>query len=327
MEKVSIVVPVYNVYKYLDRCLTSLVKQTHNNLEIIVVNDGSPDNSQEIIDKYAKKYPKIIKSYIKKNGGLSDARNFGLKKATGKYIMFIDSDDYVEEDMVELLYKSIKDNNSDISICDIYDEYEETERLDIYSNYVPHTLSSVYEDKKILLNRFAAWNKMYNIDLFKNSEMRFEIGKIYEDLMLVPKLYLYAKKISFVSKPLYHYIIRQGSIMTSSNIQKNLDIIFAFNNLITYYKEKGIYDEFKEELEYLCIDHILIATVVRVIKMSSLKELKSNVSTFINYIFENFSNFQENKYVSSLSRNKRIVLNLIKKKHFVLLKIMLLFKA
>ena len=100
MDLISIVVPVYNVEKYLDRNLQSLVKQTYKNIEIIIVNDGATDNSQKIIDKYQKKYPTIIKSYQKKNGGLSDARNFGLAKAKGKYLAFIDSDDYIEKDFI-----------------------------------------------------------------------------------------------------------------------------------------------------------------------------------------------------------------------------------
>ena len=124
MYKVSIVVPVYNVEKYLNRCLNSLVNQDYKNIEIIIVNDGSPDNSQMIIDKYKKEYSNVIKAFKKKNEGLSEARNFGLKKATGDYIAFIDSDDYVETNMISEMIKCASKNNSDIVVCDIFDEYE-----------------------------------------------------------------------------------------------------------------------------------------------------------------------------------------------------------
>ena len=124
MIKVSVIVPVYNVEEYLEKCLDTLVNQTLKEIEIIVINDGSPDNSQKIIDKYAKKY-KTIKAYTKENGGLSDARNYGLTKANGEYIAFIDSDDYVSIDMYEKIYQKAKSGNFDMVVCDlniIYDD-------------------------------------------------------------------------------------------------------------------------------------------------------------------------------------------------------------
>ena len=122
MVKVSVIVPVYNVYDYLGKCLDSLVNQTLKDIEIIVVNDGSPDNSEEIIDIYKKKY-KCIKAYKKENGGLSDARNYGIKRAQGEYIAFIDSDDYVDTQMLEKMYQKAKKDNLDIVVCDVYNVY------------------------------------------------------------------------------------------------------------------------------------------------------------------------------------------------------------
>ena len=113
--KLSIIVPVYGVEKYIDKCLNSLVKQSLKEIEIIVVNDGTKDNSQKIIDKYVKKYPDKIKSYIKENGGQGSARNYGLKKTTGEYIGYVDSDDFVEKDMYKKLYNKAKENNYDMS--------------------------------------------------------------------------------------------------------------------------------------------------------------------------------------------------------------------
>ena len=127
MPKVSVIVPVYNVEKYLSKCLDSLVNQTLKDIEIIVVNDGTKDNSQSIIDKYTKKYSKKIKSYIKENGGLSSARNYGLKYAKGEYISFIDSDDYVDLQMFEKMYNEAINHKFDIVVCDTINVYEDKE--------------------------------------------------------------------------------------------------------------------------------------------------------------------------------------------------------
>ena len=121
--KVSVIVPVYNVEKFIDKCLNSLVNQTLKEIEIIVVNDGSPDNSQKIIDEYVKKYPDKIKSFIKENGGQGSARNMGMEKAVGEYISFVDSDDWLDLDTLEKMYFLAKKDKSDIVICDMVDHY------------------------------------------------------------------------------------------------------------------------------------------------------------------------------------------------------------
>ena len=129
MTKVSVIVPVYNTEKYIDKCLTSLANQTLDDYEVIVVNDGSPDNSQEIIDNFTLKYPKIFKSYIKKNGGLSDARNYGISRANSEYIAFVDSDDYIEREMLEELYNKAISNDYDMVVCDINYVFEDRTKL------------------------------------------------------------------------------------------------------------------------------------------------------------------------------------------------------
>lgn len=321
---VSIIIPVYNVEKYIQRCLESLVNQTFDDYELIIVNDGSPDNSEKIIKKYEKKYKNIIRYYKKENGGLSDARNYGLSKAKGEYVIFVDSDDYVENTFVKKLYDKAIENDSDITICGVLDEIEKSGNQVIYKNYIPKKGVSIDEDKKQLLNRFAAWNKMYKIDLF--GDLKFEKGKIYEDLRLIPKLYLKANRISYVDEPLYHYIIRDGSIMTSSGIQKNLDIISAFDDVIAYFKKQNKYKEFKDEIEFLAIDHLLIATGVRIAKMSTYKELSKNLKYGTEFIKKNFPKYMNNKYKNTLSRNKKIIMFLLRFKQYHLLKALISIK-
>ena len=166
--KLSIIVPVYNTFQYLPRCLDSLVKQNLNDYEIIIVNDGSPDNSQDIIDEYVKRYDNI-KAYKKENGGLSDARNYGIAKASGEYIAFVDSDDYVANNMYELMYNKAKEKDYDMVVCDL--NY-------VYPDKIIRVSSSVGNDtndiKKTMINIYpAAWNKIYKKVLFEQS-IRFK---------------------------------------------------------------------------------------------------------------------------------------------------------
>ena len=144
MAKVSIIVPVYNVEKYIEKCLKSLVNQTLKDIEIIIVNDGTKDNSQRIVDKYTKKYD-FVKSYIKENGGLSSARNYGLKYANGEYIAFVDSDDYVDKDMYEIMYNKAKSNDFDVVVCNLKYIYDSSASLvsSTYHVYILLLLSTL----------------------------------------------------------------------------------------------------------------------------------------------------------------------------------------
>ena len=159
--KVSIIVPVYGVEKYIDKCLDSLVNQTLKDIEIIVVNDGSLDNSQKIVDKYVKKYPKMVKSYIKKNGGQGSARNFGIKHSIGEYIGYVDSDDYVELDMYEKLYKKAKSKKYEIVVCGNYNVKED------YSSKIEDVFVSSYQTnlENSMFGKIAVWNKIYKREL------------------------------------------------------------------------------------------------------------------------------------------------------------------
>ena len=173
--KVSIIVPVYNVEEYLARCLDSLVNQSLKDIEIIVVNDGSPDNSQKIIDNYCKKY-KNIKSFIKKNGGLSDTRNFGIKKSHGDYLIFIDSDDYVKETMLEKMWNVAINKNVDIVVCNCIQVYENGFEQEIKSNL------EMSDDniKNYLISPPMACTMLYKKELF--DDKKFKKNIFYEDL-------------------------------------------------------------------------------------------------------------------------------------------------
>ena len=159
MVKVSIIVPIYKVEKYLKRCLESLVSQTFQEIEIICVNDGSPDQSQKIVDEYVEKYPHLVKGYLKENGGLSDARNYGLNLASGDYVAFIDSDDWVEPEMIEKMYRAAREQEADLVICDFVMDWETKEKESLYISGIRQESTDFM--RNVLLSGPSAWNKLY----------------------------------------------------------------------------------------------------------------------------------------------------------------------
>ncbi len=309
MKKVSVIIPVYNVENYLRKCLDSLVNQTLKDIEIIVVNDGSPDNSQTIIDEYVKKYPKKVVSVIQENGGQGAARNTGLLHATGEYIGYVDSDDYVEKNMYEELYKKAKEENADIVICG---------NNIVKENYELLTKEAV--DKEFLLGKMAVWNKIYKKSIIVDNKISFRSKVWYEDLDFSMKVYLSSNKISIVDKPLYNYLLREGSTMNNNNIERNLELIESFDSLISYCKNKGIYNETKEKIEFLCIYHMYIFAITRVLNTDNkYKDKITIINKFRKYINSNFSNFKNNKYLYLLPKKRKLIYNLINLKFYYII--------
>lgn len=233
-DLISIIVPIYNVEQYLEKCINSILNQTYTNLEIILVDDGSPDNSGKICDEYAKKDNRI-KVIHKENGGISSARNTGLKVARGAYVGFIDSDDYIEKDMYEILYTNLKKESADISICSCYEVYKDritcTKKQGVYTVMMP-------EETIMKMNSFGyfgvgLWDKLYKMELFQN--MEFPIGKKSEDWYVIYKLVDKAKRIVYESVPKYYYRQRNDSLSHSVNI--NFDSIKASKEAIDFIKE------------------------------------------------------------------------------------------
>ncbi len=238
----TIVIPVYKVEQYLEFCLDSIRNQTYQNIEIILIDDGSPDRCPEICNHYAK-LDKRISVIHKKNGGLSDARNVGLKESKGKYITFIDSDDFVRNDYIEILYNKLQINNADIAICDYQEttisliEYFNSQNdAIIMNNY--QALIDTYVPKKHGME-FVTWGKLYRTSLFKDNNIWFPVGKIHEDTFTTYKLLYYSSNIVFCPDKLYFYRYRKGSIMNSGFSIKNLDKLEALENACKFYLEKN----------------------------------------------------------------------------------------
>ena len=319
--KVSIIVPVYGVEKYIDKCLNSLVKQSLKEIEVIVVNDGTKDNSQKIVDKYVKKYPDKIKSYIKENGGQGSARNYGLKKASGEYIGYVDSDDFVEKDMYKKLYNKAKENNYDIVVCGNYNVSEDyqNKNIDAFINNYNTDLENIF------FGKMAVWNKIYKRDILIKNKLEFKEKVWYEDLAFTLKAIMNSNTFAFIDEPLYDYLIREGSTMNNSNVQRNLEILDAFNDILSYIKHNKK-EEYFSKIEFLAIDHIYISAIVRVLKADADKNIKKEtIEKLIDYMNKKFPNYKTNKYINTLSKNRKIIYKLINIKMYGLIN--LIFKV
>ena len=258
--KVSVIVPVYNVEQYIEKCLLSIKNQTLSDFECLIINDGTKDASIEVA-KIVVGNDKRFKFFDKENGGLSDARNYGIEKANGEYLCFIDSDDYIAPDLLELTYNMGKENNSDIVCFDMY--YVNEDGSLEYSWGSNYTGVSNYKDnKEIIFSNNSANNKIYKASFIKDK--RFFKGMWYEDLAVIPTWIAAANNMAHVYKPLYYYVQRQGSITHKADIR-----IFDIYKAISMVKNKlqlGAY-----EVRGLFFENCLVMTTLRIKEISDKK--------------------------------------------------------
>ena len=245
-EKITVIVPVYNVEDYLDKCLDSVIKQTYKNIEIIVVNDGSTDNSGEICQEYAQKDNRI--TYVEQeNGGLSDARNAGLERMTGSYVTFVDSDDWIEQDYVEVLYNKLTEYQADVSVGNYY-SYNEDEGMYYFHINGDSYYEKVFDNVSIFENLYesqemksfaliSAWGKLYKASLF--DYIRFDKGKLGEDGYMNQKLYLLVQKVIYINQGLYAYRQRSGSITKTWTEKWMHALVDAMSERITLLANMG----------------------------------------------------------------------------------------
>lgn len=255
---ISIIVPIYNVGKYLPKCIESILNQTFKNFELILVNDGSTDNSGVVCDDYAKKDTKI-KIIHKSNGGVSSARNAGLYVAKGEYIGFVDPDDYIDKNMYEKLYRLCIDNNSDIAICRFNREIngkiqnkESTEEIIELNN-----MEAMNELFKGNLYRFSLCNKLFSKKCF--NDVLFPEERIHEDLSTTYKLFANSKKAVYINYCGYIYVRRENSILTSTYNEKRLQAFIAWDEIIEFI-DKNYYEIIEQVIAtftYWCVDNIL----------------------------------------------------------------------
>lgn len=239
MPKLSIVVPVYKVEEYINKCVDSILDQTFTDFELILVDDGSPDNSGKICDEYAQKDERIIVIH-KENGGLSDARNIGIDAAQGEIIGFVDSDDYLDKVMYTEMICYLKENDCDIVCCDTYIVRGEKKK------FKPRYIANKIFDNKQAVNEIlngnldnAAWNKIYKRSVIQ--DIRYPKERIYEDVATTYKYIFNANKVGYLSKPFYYYIKRKGSIVASGfNSKSRYDCFLGYRERLNFAKENNL---------------------------------------------------------------------------------------
>lgn len=307
MTKFSIIIPVYNVEKYLNKCLDSVVKQTYKNYEVIIVCDKCSDNSESIVDEYVKKYKKITKIY-EEHTGLSKARNIGVEASSGEYILFLDGDDYFELDLLKTLNEKIKDTPDLIRF-----QIQEVKGKEIikHNEFGFNTTDGVSAFNKIFKYHYIenAWSYCYNANFYKKNKFKFMEGCIAEDYGLIPLIIAKAKKVKSLSYIGYNYIQRENSLMSDTDYSKKIkkmedmlmqsvflkgklkdikgkELIIAFiNNSLIYYSTRLNYKDFKKYNKILkenkCFNHLkggnLKAKIRNVL-------IKSNAYFFYHYV-------------------------------------------
>lgn len=305
----SIIVPVYNTEKYLEKCLNSLLKNIPQKAEVIVVNDGSPDNSESIIKKFEEKYPDIVKYFKKQNGGLSDAKNFGISKATGKYITFVDSDDYVDENMHKEMLELAMKKDADVVYCDVEQVYENGDsHISHCTNFKRDTDYFKLIDAPLMA---ASWNKIIKKDLY--TDFTFPVGLNNEDIAVTPILLAKAKSIYKIDKPFYKYFQRSGSIQNSGFDEKRF---VAFDTAkICYEQAKILPEDIQLQIKGSVYTHQILALLIYPISELSKEEQLRLIPLFCKKFNEFGDDPYKNKYVIEYAKDLHtsILLHLIKK--------------
>ena len=296
IPKLSIVALVYNLEKYLPRCLDSLVNQTLKEIEILCVDDGSTDSAPQIIEEYQRKYPEKVKVFHKENGGEFTTRNYGLEQAIGEYVTFVDTDDYVEPNWAEKLYNAAKQNDADIAVCGF-------ERINLETNEVTSkdmtkfgacTKEVSSKDDFILFINPAPWNKVYKREVIK--DFRFLPFRGFNDTMFLATCYTKVKKITFIPDILYHYYLRYDSQIHTVNIQDVKNLKKYLLEVKKIYIESNKYEEMKYLLDMFAFIHLGISVMYRASydKTINIKKLLKEV---IAYLDKNFSTWRKSPFL------------------------------
>ena len=294
--KLSIIAAVYNLEKYLPRCLDSLVNQTLQEIEIICVDDGSTDSAPQIIDDYAKKYPEKIKAYHKSNGGEFTTRNYGLERAKGEYVTFVDTDDWVEKNWAEKLYNTAKENNADLAVCGF-------ERIDIDTGKVVsknmtnfgNTIKQINnKDDFVIFINPAPWNKIYKLEKVK--DLRFLNFRGFNDMIFLTSSFTKVKKIAFIPDVLYHYYLRYDSQIHSVNEKDVENFKKYLIELKELYIKENKYEEMKYILDLMAFIHLGTSVMYRASYDKNIK-IKEMIKETIKYLDKNFSTWRKSPYL------------------------------
>lgn len=297
MVDISIIVPIYNSEKYLKKCIDSLINQTKKELEFILVNDGSSDNSEKIIKEYNDERIKYFKN---KNQGIGKTRNFGIEKATGKYIMFIDSDDYIDKNATKLMFDKAISNNLDMVICDYYNVINDKITEEKLISFKPTNLK---ENPNLIYDiNLSPWNKLYKRSLINDNNIKFEENLKYEDAPFICQALDKSKRIGKINKCLNYYVIHKNSETTTKD-KKVFDIIKIVDIIRIYFKDK---DYIKETLDKLTV-RILTNYNIQQRNQKDKKIAMSFIDKSFKYLQKEVPDYKDNKYYKSRGLLRRTI--------------------
>ena len=302
---VSVIIPVYKIEDYLDACVQSVLRQTYRNLEIILVDDGSPDRCAQMCDSYAEK-DRRVRVIHKENGGLADARNAGIREARGEYFLLIDGDDMIADHLAESTVRLAESLKADIVIFD-YETVEKDggkgDRLTM--NLPAEKVISLKNAPSLLTVSCSAVNKLYRREFWEQCGVTFPVGRNYEDLGTIPRLWACAERVVYKKEALYYYVMRDGSIMHSTDFQRNYrDRTFVMDSVLSFYKKKGLYEKYKKELEYMVFENTYFVPSKEIV----LNDRRSKyLGKFRGYAYSRFPELRHNPYIRRLSRKDKIL--------------------
>lgn len=314
-KKLSIIIPVYKTEKYLTKCLDSVLDAVDQNTEVLVINDGSPDHSEEIILQYVKQYPNIFVYYKKENGGLSDVKNYGLERISGEYVIFLDSDDFIEPEMYREMLKVAEQEKADVVTCDIYMDYENGAPQGVV--YCTSSIkSSIYHRVLDTWLMPASWNKLVKSELYKGLE--FPKGLNNEDVCVTPVVLARAKKISVINKPFYHYLQRAGSIQNSAFSEKRFVILDTVKLALQRMSDM---DEEKQRIlkDTLYLHQVLAIAMYPIREIENIQERERMLTSFMERVFTLFPDFMEARSFKNLVRWGNPLMRTYRKKSLKLL--------
>ena len=299
MKKVSVIVPVYNAQAYLKECAESLVNQTLEDIEIIFVNDGSTDNSMQMLEEYRQRYPEMVVVKSKENGGQATARNLGIELAKGEFIGFVDADDSVDCTMFERMYETAQKTGSDFVECEYrylqVDGEGNKKEIPSYGNVRDYkSKSDMFIDPLV-----SPWNKLYKADVLKKNDIRFPEGVIYEDTSFFIKSIPYIKKTSYLSDKFVFHYLWPTSTMNANKAKRVGNIFEVLSDIIRFYEENDLREQYKEELEYFCVKILLCSSLSRVAQVKDVTLRKEFVRKTEEMIKTQFSGYRKNKYMKS----------------------------
>ena len=306
--KFSVIVPVYNVADYLENCIDSIINQDYEDYELILIDDGSTDGKSNVLcDEIKRKYNKVTVIH-QENKGLGEARNSGIRIAQGEFLVFVDSDDSINEGMLSTISNYIDRYNTDIinfgyNICS-----EGKDKVKCLDNIKSDVVFNIKNCPEFMESSPTAWTRVWRKKLFTENNIYYPSRVWYEDIRTTEKLFAVSESIVSINECFYNYYVRDNSITHNTNIERNIEIIYAFEDIISWFKEKGLFNEYYDEISRLAVEHILIAGSVRVLRVDYKSEL---LNKFYDFMKTNFSDFNYNPRLVTLSKNQKLIYNLI----------------